>query len=744
LALAAPASLRDLRATAAHVMVTTTLATLSSIALAAPLAGQQQGDRPTLRAGRLEGVIRLDGRLDEPGWAAADSIGLTQVEPDEGGTATARTVVRVLAGPEAILIGVIAYDPDPAAIVSFSKAPDSDLENEDHIRLVLDTFQDGRTGYIFAVNPSGARLDALVANQGEGENRDWDAIWDAASRRTEVGWSVEIWLPIKSLIYGRGLRSWGFNLERRIARLQETDRWAGPQRDMRIGQTSRAGLLIDLPEFDLGLGLSVRPALTTGIEKPGPGAEIDETFHPSLDVTQRIGANLLASLTVNTDFAETEVDTRQTNLTRFPLFFPEKRTFFLEGTDIFDYGLGLETFRGPELLPFFSRRIGLVETEDGGVTVPLRLGAKLNGRAGGTNLGGLVARTGSEDGVAPAATLGVARVKRNIMGESSVGFVATAGDPLGRSGAWLVGPDFVYRTSRLGGSKNLLVGAWALLTGRDGLSGDRSAVGFKIDYPNDLWDVNLIYKRIGDGFDPSLGFVPRPAVHIADLNLSFQPRPGRLGLRQCFFELRPRYVADLSGEWESYRLFTAPLNCRFESGDRFEFNWAPEGERLDEPFEVFDGVRIQPGTYHVTRWRLEAEFAEKRPLSGQITWWFGGFFDGTRHQIILNAALKPSALLALEVEGERNIVRLPAGRFTTDLVGTRLNLNLSPDLQISSFVQYDNESRTFGSNTRVRWRFSPPGALFVVYNHNLLHPSDDSWRFDSSQLLIKAQYAFRY
>jgi hypothetical protein len=675
-------------------------------------------------------------------WRSADSIpALTQVEPTQGAPATARTVVRVLAGPRELVFGVLAYDPVAGGIVSYSKAPDSDLQSEDHIRLVLDTFLDGRSGYIFAVNPGGARFDALVANQGEGENRNWDAVWEAATARFEGGWSLEIRIPVKSLIFGRGLRQWAFNIQRRIQRLQETTRWASPQRDIRIGQTSRAGLLTGLPDFDLGVGMSVRPSLTTGVGRPAPGADLDKTVHPSLDVTQRLGANLLASLTVNTDFAETEVDTRRTNLTRFPLFFPEKRTFFLEGSDIFDFGLGLEpSFGGADLLPFFSRRIGLVSGEP----VPLRVGAKVNGRAGGANLGALVVRTGTEEGIAPSATMAVVRVKQNVLGESSVGFLATAGDPLGADRSWLIGPDVTFRTSRFGGDKNFLVGVWALATGREGLTGDRGAYGFKVDYPNDLWDVALTYKRIGDGFQPSLGFVPRPGVHLANLGVNFQPRPERFGIRQCFLENRLNYVVGLEGGWQSYRYFVAPINCRLESGDRFEFNWVPQGERLVEPFEVAEGLPIPPGAYHFTRWRLEAQFAAKRPLSGQVTWWFGEFYDGTLHQLELRGEWKPSAAFAVEVDGERNLGRLPAGRFTTDRVGVRLNANFSPDLQASSFLQYDTESRTVGTNTRIRWTFSPLGTVFLVYNHNLRDPVDDPWRFDNNQVLLKAQYAFRY
>jgi hypothetical protein len=529
--------------------------------------------------------------------------------------------------------------------------------------------------------------------------------------------------------------------------LQETDRWASADRDLRVTQTSRAGLLTDLPVFGLGAGLSIRPSVTGGGARDSATASVRDLSHASLDVTQRLGTNSLASLTVNTDFAETEVDARQVNLSRFPLFFPEKRTFFLEGADIFDFGLGLSS--DLDVIPFFSRRIGLIE----GQQVPIDVGTKVNGRTGGANFGALVVRTRDVDTLATSSTMAVVRVKQNLLGESSVGFIATSGDPLERRNSWLIGPDFTYGTSHFRGDKNFLIGLWGLAMGRADLgTGDRTAAGVKIDYPNDLWDSNFIYKRIGDAFDPSLGFVPRAGVHIATLNVDWQPRPkhpiGPLHIRQCFWENELSYVAGLSGGWQSYRYFMAPINCRLESGDRFEFNFVPTGERLVAPFEIADGVTLPAGSYHFNRFRLEGGLAAKRRFNAQATWWFGEFYDGRLDQYELTAAWKPSAFLIAELTGERDVGRMPEGNFTQDLLGTRLRLNFSPDLELTSFQQYDTESHSFGTNTRLRWTFNPLGDLFVVYNHNLRTRDPVTLRrelaFASNQLLLKVQYAFRY
>ncbi len=734
-----------------HLLVGT-LSLLAPAALRGQAVGTEAGGSnatpPVLTAAALPAGVTVDGRLDEPAWATADSIAcLVEVEPRQGAAPSARTVIKVLANADELLIAVAAHQPDGVHIVSYAKAPDSPLRDEDHIRIVLDTFLDGRSGYVFAVNPSGARYDALVANQGEGENESWDGVWEARTFRGDSAWFAEIRIPVRSLAFRKDLHQWGFNVERRIQALQETDRWFGASRDYKVSQTSRAGRLRGLPSFDLGIGMTVRPALTGGGGKPTPDTTVVSTFHPSLDVTQRLGANLLVSLTLNTDFAETEVDTRRTNFTRFPLFFPEKRSFFLEGSDIFAFGFGGES----DVIPFFSRRIGLVE----GGSVPLDVGLKINGRLDGTSVGALVVRTGDGDTLATAATMSVVRIRQNVLRESSVGLIGAVGDPLGRGGSWTVGSDATFQTSHFGGDKNLSVGLWGLVMHRDSLRGDRTAAGVRVAYPNDLVDASASYVRIGDAFDPSLGFVPRPGVHMAALEVNWQPRPGRVGplpIRQCFWENRLTYVAGLTGGWESYRYFTAPINCRLESGDRFEFNIVPQGERLAEPFDMTSGVSVPAGAHHFVRYRLEAGLAAKRKLSAQVTWWFGGFYDGALDQIELTSTWNPTPLFTVQVGGEHDIGHLPGGDFTADLWGVRINANISPDLQVSSFTQYDTGNRALGTNTRLRWTFSPLGALFVVYNHNLSDPegvASGRWsprglRFASNQLLVKAQYVVRY
>lgn len=697
----------------------------------------------TLNATPYDSEVTLDGRLDEPAWNTADSIvNLVTIEPTEGAAPAGQTIVKVLANPGELVFGILCRDPNPAGIVAFAKTRDFDLELEDHVMLVLDPFQDGRTGYVFAVNPNGARFDGLVSAYGEEVNTDWDGIWEAAATRDERGWSVEIRIPIKTLSFKQDLTGWGFNVQRRVQRLLEVSRWAGANRDYEIFQTSHAGVLTHLPAFNLGLGLSIRPGIVANANRPAPDAERVYKSQGSLDATKKLGPNLIASLTVNTDFGETEVDARQTNLTRFDLLFPEKRTFFLEGADIFEFGVGNDE----DLIAFHSRRIGLQGEAEDQLQIPITVGGKLNGRVGNTNLGALAVRTRGVDSLPTDATMGAIRIKQNVLSESSAGVIATFGDPLG-IGSWMTGADFTFQTSEFQGDKNLIAGVWGLHNHRDDIGSD-NAFGGMIDYPNDLWDVSLRYKHIGETFKPSLSFVPRTGVQLWQIEAGFRPRPSWPLVRQMFFEFNPSLISDLDGRWESYILSFKPLDWQLESGDRFEFDIEPQGDRPTEDFELFSSdaasVIVPAGSYRWTRYTIQGALAAKRRFNGEATVSTGRFYGGHLNTVALTVRMKPSAFLTAELGMERNSARLPAGTFIQRLYSGRIQVNVSADLQVASFLQYDNESRNLGTNTRLRWTFNPLGDLFVVFNHNMLRNLNDRFAFESNQLLVKFQYAYRF
>src|SRR5947207_1505432 len=637
-------------------------------------------DVPTATALRTTGTIRLDGRLSEPDWQAAPSIGpLTQREPAEGTPAAEATDVRVLFDDDFIYVGVVCYERSTDGIVSTQLTRDANLDVDDRLTIVLDPFFDHRNGFFFQVNPAGARSDGQVSNNSESLSRDWDGIWNAAARISDDGWIAEIAIPFKTLRFKPGQSVWGFNVERQIKRRQETDRWAAPRQNIWIGNLAEAGRLEGLEGIRQGLGLDVRPYVSGGAENS------DGSFTGGIDVFKNVTPNLNAAVTVNTDFAETEADIRQVNLTRFPLFFPEKRTFFLEGAGVFDVaGLANTT----DIRPFFSRRIGLVEsiTEGDNISVPLRVGVKLTGRQSDYNVGVLDVETGSTSdiglpgGMVSRQNLMAARVSRNILQQSWIGGIVTHGNPTGTGANTLVGADARLATSTFRGDKNLSLALYMLGTD-DRATGARDAAGgFVIDYPNDRWDVALGWKQIGDNFQPALGFVPRVGIRKTELNVAFQPRPERWGIRQFFFEFRPTYITNLDNRLENWRVFTAPFNTRTESGEHLEWNYIPEFEHLDQPFEIATGMIIAPGSYQWTRFRAEANTATKRPWVVDAALWWGGFYNGTRRQIEFGVTLKPNTHVALSVQTERNDVELPQGKFYTQIITGRADYNFSADV----------------------------------------------------------------
>jgi hypothetical protein len=420
----------------------------SGAAAAARQSGRPRRDTPVTTAHRMTGTIQVDGRLDEPDWHVPFIGPLTQRELLEGRDATEPTEVRILIDDEALYIGIACHEAHPGGIVSTQLIRDADLDVDDSVTIVLDPFFDHRNGFFFQVNPAGARSDGQISNNAQTLTRDWDGIWDAAATRTPDGWTAELAIPFKTLRFGPDQTTWGLNVERQIKHLFETDRWAAARVTSWIGNLADAGQLTGLEGVHQGHGLDVRPYASAGRDKG------DGHFTGGLDVFKSLTPNLNASVTVNTDFAETEADQRQVNLTRFPLFFPEKRTFFLEGAGVFEVP-GLSD--GTDLVPFFTRRIGIHGTEDvgGGGEVPIGAGAKIVGRQSDYNIGVVDVETRAlPDAALGPQNLFAARVSRNLFEQSSVGAIVTNGNPDGTGANTLVGADARLATSAFHGDKN--------------------------------------------------------------------------------------------------------------------------------------------------------------------------------------------------------------------------------------------------------------------------------------------------
>ncbi|MCM2256738.1 MAG: carbohydrate binding family 9 domain-containing protein [Vicinamibacteria bacterium] len=700
----------------------------------AAAAAEDAATAPRAAVARVDRRLHLDGVLDEPEWTLATPIGpLIQAEPKQGAGASERTEVRLLADADRLYVAFRCFDRDPKGIISTQLGRDAELDVDDRVVLVLDTFLDRRNGYFFEVNPAGARVDGQVANNGEDRDSAWDGIWDARTRVDDAGWTAELEIPFKTLRFKPGQAAWGLNVERQIKRLRELDRWAAPRLDAWVSNLAAAGELTGLAEARQGRGLELRPYVAGG-EDTG-----DLEGKAGLDVVQGLGPNLTASLTINTDFAETEADDRQINLTRFPLFRPEKRAFFLEGAGIYDVaGLGTSD---EDLIPFFSRRIGLLEGLDREARI--LAGGKVAGRMGAYNVGLLDVQTRDVDELGLAGqNLLAARVSRNVLTQSSIGAIVTHGDPSGTRENTLVGVDARFATSSFRGGQNLSLDLFLMRTD-DGGTSDLS-FGGRLDYPNDRWQAAAEFKQIGEDFRAALGFVPRTGVRKLSAYTAFGPRPDRLGIRQLHFEVGPEVTTDLQGDVLDWEVFVAPLRLETHAGDELSLQWVPTAEQLDEPFEIFDGIVVPAGEHRWTRYEVEIETASRRRWVAEVEYGWGGFYDGgTLREVQASLTLKPSTHVSLAVAGEFADASLPAGDFSTRILSGRLDYNASPNVSLSTLVQYDNESHLLGVQSRFRWTLRPGNDLHLVFNRGWERREDGALLPSFDRGSAKLQYTIR-
>ena len=723
----------------------------------AALASARSDDASIATATATSSVsITLDGLLNEAAWRDAPVMKLIQQAPKPGQPTPYETQVQVIVTRDRIYFGFTCRDPDPRRIAIHTMRRDGDMTGDDTVSIVLDTYGDRRTGYFFQINAAGARVDGLISSA-DSVSLDWDGIWDARTARTSTGWSAEIVIPSRTLSFTRGLNEWGLNLERFIPRERLWMRWSSPTLDSFLYDLSRAGRLSGVGELQQGKGIEITP-YATGKTKRFYGAS-PRAWQGAVggEITWKITPQLVTVFTANTDFAETEVDTRQINLTRFPLFFPEKRSFFLEGANQYTFGLNL----GQQFIPFFSRNVGLLD----GAQIPIDAGIKLNGRVGRWNLAALDVQTrettipqqvqedlGLSSPVIPGTNLFAGRVSYDFNENLRVGTILTHGDPEARRDNTFVGIDAVWRTSKFRGNKNLQFGAWTATTQGDVGPGSKIGWGLSADYPNDLLDCAASVNQYGEALDPLLGFLPRPGTRRTDVFCAYQPRPSKTGpfrwIRQEFFENEYLRYTDPKGVLESWEYFMAPINVRLESGDRFEFNWNPHGEILSAPFEIAPGVFIRPGSYEFTRYRLEAQTSGHRPLQFGTTTWFGSFYDGhlTQWQNYLKWT-SPRGRVQLEADTENDFGRLPEGNFVQRLWQLQGAYAWTPNLVLTSFVQYDTESQNIGTNTRLRWTIKPGNDLFIVWNRGwqrqILSPHDVSIVPDSDIVAVKLRWTFR-
>lgn len=685
------------------------------------------GNEFQLQAHRIPNgtTIELDGKFEEMVWFDALPISnFRQQVPVEGGEPSERTEIRVLYDDQNLYIGAWLYDSDPNGILAFQKRWDQGLRADDRFMWILDTFNDQRSGYFFEINPAGLMGDGLLTvGQGQSVNKAWDGIWLAKVNVTDEGWFAEIRIPFKTLDFNENNTVWGINFQRTVRRRTEEILWSGWRLNQGLTRPQDAGVLMGLENLTQGLNVEVKPyAMSKVVQTWNSGIKNDTQFDgdAGFDVSYSVTPGIRTSLSVNTDFAEAEVDERRVNLTRFPLMFPEQRSFFIEGSSVFNFA------PSSGVNPFFSRRIGLVDGEP----VPILFGARAIGRAGKTNIGFYQIRTAKSDVNEEDFT--VARVTQNIFNESKLGVIYTRRATLETDSIPVretIGADIELGSSKFMGSKNLQFQLFFVTHNKNVMDDtssllDRSTRGLRLAFPNFPFFWHVSYREFGTDFNPAVGFAPRVGFR------RFQPSIGYTSilskskiLRSVTSEIRYEHLMDMDWKLETMEFIVQPFELVFESGDAIELQTGSYFEKLKSDFDIRrNGQFIIPaGEYQHPFIRVGAETASFRRITGELAVIYEGYWTGTRTAYESQLVLRVYPGINLIGNWNREDIRLSEGSFHADVFRFRGNIDITPLLSLTPMVQYDNLSRLLGYYQRLHWIITPGTDLYLVYTWNWQH-----------------------
>jgi len=689
---------------------------LPGLALGGMLAAQNPP--PRLRALRTSEAIKIDGRLDEPAWARAQAAAdFRQEEPNEGQPATERTEVRILFDDRNLYIGIRAFDSDARHIQARELTRDSDFSNDDKVEVLLDTYHDRRNAYRFAVNPFGTQQDALITDEGRDINLSWDAPWISEGRRDPEGWTVEMAIPLSNLRFREGEDTWGLNFARNIKRKHEETLWTAWKREFGLERVSQAGELVGVGEIKRRRLLEFKPYATGGwqvgvpqVGEPGFNAGIFGTA--GLEVAKiGITPSLTAEFTVNPDFGQTEADQQVVNLSRFDVFFPEKREFFLENFGNFLFG------REAINQLFFTRRIGLTEE---GERVPLDYGVKITGKLGPYNVGLLQVQQrqlGDPAGIGiPRQQFTVARVKRDLFKRSYIGFIL-----LNRQGGVTHAHN---RAAGVDAEFNITdywrIKAFLAATATPGLRSSFLTGRIQSNYETDRFRLIAIWESIGPNYNPEMGFAERIGVRQYFVNGAYKPRPKFLKkqVRQMEFEAELEYYEDYRTGKLQTRQPQFQWTTLFQNSGLSEVQFREVTDALSQPFEIRPGIVIPTGTYHFNRSSVSYNSDNsKRVIFGVREQW-GDFYSGTRSESEASLTLRPTDHLLLSVDDSYNLVHLAQGDFSTNLLAGRASYNFSRKLLTNVFVQVNSAAQVTAINARLRYIFRPHSDFYFIYNQS--------------------------
>lgn len=696
-------------------------------------------ERPALQVLRIDTPVNVDGRLDEEPWSRAQAIDrFVQQDPDFGQPASEKTEVRVLLDDEALYFGVHCASKRRADIIARELRRDTDLRGDDRFEIVLDTFHDHRNALHFVINPLGTQYDAQITDEGKDINAEWDERWSSETTIDENGWHAEIRIPLTVMRSRLGEDVFGVNFARYIRHRSELALWTAWDRDFDLKQVSQAGHLMGLSEARTGLKLRLKPFTLGGFRRTAGSTQTERDL--GLEVAKfGITGGLTAELTLNTDFAQAEVDQAIVNLTRFPVFFPEKREFFLERAGIFEFGAGGRRGGDNErnLTMYYSRRIGLTADRR---EVPLLAGGKIIGRTGGFDIGLLNVQTRSIANV-PAANYTLLRAKRNFLARSTYGTFFSNRQTASNDYNRVFGADisltlrkntdiqgFVARSFDPARSPNQ-AGKRDAWTGRA-----------KFNWYSDIYEVFFEHLYIGPEFKHDLGYMRRSDVRRTNGILVWEPRPKFLEkwVRYNVFRLDLAYTTNTANHLLT-RESVFRSSTRFQGDDVFRVQYQGVVDRLERRFEITEGIVLRPGKYDYRQSFVELEGSTKRLLGGRARYSWGSFYSGNRTSFEATPAFQPSPHVSVEVGYEHNDVKLPEGAFKADLVNARLNVNLSNRLLTTALIQHDTETDRNVVYFRLNYIYRPGDDVFVVYTQSRQPgaPQDRT-------LLVKATRSFDF
>ena len=698
--------------------------------------------------------IVLDGKLDEPLWNNITGIkDFLMQEPIEGGKPTENTIIKIAYDENYLYIGAIFYDSEPDEIKAFKMRKDAPLNTDDRFMWILDTYLDGRNAYFFEINPRGLMGDGLLTiGQGRSLNKDWDGIWRPWTHIGDFGWSAEIRIPFHTLNFDPKISTWGINFQRTVRRKNEEILWSGHKRNQGIYRPQNAGRLNNLNNISQGLGLELvgyGKAEAQKVENESDGSyKKNHSIDGGLDINYNITSGLKASLTLNTDFAETEVDDRQINLTRFPIRFPEKRDFFLEGANIYRFAPSSGVY------PYFSRKIGL----QSGNPIPILYGGRVIGKIGKVELAAQQVKTRQTD-FNNSEDFSVIRIKQNFLKESSIGVLYTRRHtnkgnefvpPLPDRNT--LGVDLTLNTSTFLKNQNLQFQAFAVIHNPniyDEIKNniwDRSTRGLRFNFPNDPWSGSLSYREFGVFYDPAVGFSRRNSFRRVEPRIRFSPILEKSVLiRELKWEISFENLMSLQWKKLTQNIRLTPLSIRFESGDEISYQIIRNYEKLLYNFNILgdDSIIIPIGDY--TNWshRIELETANYRKIVYEIELNAEGFWSGSRTEYQNNLTFRPFPGINLSLGYNHSNVNLKEGSFKTNLIRFIGDFDFTPFISFSSNIQYDDISKNIGMNNRFKYTITPGSDIYFVYNHNWI---DDSGKYKTSSLLgaSKITYTHRF